>query len=356
MSLSIFQRKAKNALVGLDIGSSSIKVVQLRKKGRQIELAALGLAELGPDAVVDGAIMDALGISSAIQRIFDENQIESGNVATSVSGTAVIVKRVNVAVGTEAELPGAVPAEAERQLSSSVSELNLTYQLLGPAAAMRALDVLLVAARREKVSDYTGLLNQAGKVPVIVDVDALAVQNAFETAYPREPGRTVALLNIGASLTNVNVIRDGIPLFTRDLAVGGNLYTEALRKAYALSFEEAEGVKAGAAHETVTPEQREAALDSVSASVVAEIQRTITFFRQMAGAGSIDRVLVSGGTSLLSTLSKKMHDELRIPVETLDPLRGIRIPAPQFDPQLVAAIAPRLAVAVGLALRSFDRA
>ena len=342
--------------MGLDIGSSSVKAVQLRKSGRQIELAALGVAELGPDAVVDGAIMDALAVSSAIQKIFAASQIKIQNVATSVSGTAVIVKRINVTAGSASELPGAVPAEAERQLSSSVSELNLTYQLLGPATALRALDVLLVAARREKVSEYIGVVNQAGKVPVIVDVDALAVQSAFETAYSPEPGRTVALLNLGASQTNVNIVRDGIPLFTRDLAVGGNQYTEALRKAYALSFEEAEAVKTGAPHESVTPEQREATLDSVSESVVAEIQRTVSFFRQMAGTGSIDRVFVSGGASLLSALSKKLQEALKVPVETLNPLRGIRIPAQQFDEQSLAALSPRLAVAVGLALRSFDAA
>jgi type IV pilus assembly protein PilM len=217
------RKKTKNALVGLDIGSSSIKAVQLKKRGRELELAALGLAELGPDAVVDGAIMDALGVSSAIQKIFADNGIQNQNVASSVSGSPVIVKRINVAAGSEAELPEAVPAEAQRQLSSNISELNLTYQLLGPSTALKALDVLLVAARREKVSEYTGVLNQAGKNPVVIDVDALAVQNAFETAYPQERGRTIALLNIGASLTNVDVVRDGVPLFTRDISVGGNL-------------------------------------------------------------------------------------------------------------------------------------
>ena len=348
------RKKAKKALVGLDIGSSCIKAVQLRKKGRQFELSALGLAELGPDAVVDGAIMDALGVSSAIQKIFTESRIEIENVATSVSGSPVIVKRINVAAASEADLPDAVPAEAQRQLSSGISELNVTYQLLGPSTALRALDVLLVAARREKVSEYTGVLSQAGKVPALIDVDALAVQNAFETAYEQEPGRTVALLNIGASLTNVNVIREGIPLFTRDIAVGGNLYTEALRKAYALSFEEAEAVKTGAVPGKITPEQREVTVDSVSAGVVMEIQRTLSFFRQMPGAGEVDRIFLSGGTALLPALSEKMRNELRLPVEILDPLRGIIVPAPRFDPASVAALSPRLAVAVGLALRSFD--
>ena len=356
MRIPLLGPKTKKALVGLDIGSSSVKAVQLRKKGRRFELAALGVAELGPDAVVDGAIMDALGVSSAIQKIFNDSHIEIENVATSVSGTAVIVKRINVAADSEADLPGAVPAEAERQLSSSMSELNLTYQLLGPATAMRAMDVLLVAARREKVTDYTGVLNQAGKVPVVVDVDALAVQNAFEAAYAREPGRTVALLNIGASLTNVNIVRDGVPLFTRDLAVGGNAYTEALRKAYALSFEEAEAVKGGGQHANVTPEQRDQTVALVSETVVAEFQRTISFFRQMAGAGSIDRIFVSGGAAMLPALSKKMHEDLRLPVEALDPLHGINVPSNRFDAQSVAALSPRLAVAVGLALRSFDPA
>jgi type IV pilus assembly protein PilM len=347
--------KAKKALVGLDIGSSSIKAVQLRKKGRQIELAALGLAELGPDAVVDGAIMDTPGVSSAIQKIFNENAIETQSVATSVSGTAVIVKRINVAANSEADLPTVIPAEAQRQLSSGISELNFTYQFLGPATALNALDVLLVAARREKIWEYTGVLNQAGKNPTVMDVDALAVQNAFESAYPQKPGRTIALLNIGASLTNLDIVRDGVPLFTRDLAVGGNMYTEALRKAYGLSFEEAEALKTGAAHETVTPEQRESTLASVSEGVVADIQRTLSFFRQMAGTGPIDRIFISGGTALLPALAQRMQDELKISVEILNPLQGIKVPAPPFDAKSVAGLAPRLAVAVGLALRSFDR-
>jgi type IV pilus assembly protein PilM len=138
--------------------------------------------------------------------------------------------------------------------------------------------------------------------------------------------------------------------------VGGNLYTESLRKDYGLSFEEAEAVKTGASSAAVTPEQREAAFESVSGSVVAEIQRTISFFRQMAGAGSIDRIFVSGGAALLPVLSKKLQEELKASVDTMDPLRGIRVPAPQFDPASVAALSPRLAVAVGLALRSFDPA
>jgi len=347
-------KRASKELVGVDIGSSSVKAVQLRKKGRSFELANVGLAEVSPDAVVDGAIMDALSVSSAIQKVFSDNRIEISQVATSVSGSAVMVKRITVPAESEEQLAEAVPAEAQRQLSSDPSELNLDYQLLGPALAPKALDVMLVAARREKVSGYTGVLSQAGKTPMVVDVDVFALQNAFENSYEPPPDQIFALLNVGASLTNVNIVRDGVPLFTRDIAVGGSQYTEALRKAFDLSFEEAEAVKLGGEHPKVTAEQRQSALQSVSGSVVAELRRTFNFFNQLTDAGSVDRIYVGGGTARLAGLAERIQDELKIPVEILDPLRRIGVPASGFDAEYVAALAPRLTVAVGLALRSFD--
>lgn len=348
--------KTSRDLVGVDIGSSSVKAVQLRKKGRQVELVNAGIADLSPDAIVDGAIMDTLSVSAAITKVFDENQIGTRNVATSVSGSAVMVKRITVAATSEEDLAAAIPGEAQRQLSAGPAELNLDYQLLGPSTAPNALEVMLVAARREKVSGYTGVLSQAGKRPQVIDVDAFAVQNSFENGYQPPPDQTFALLNIGASQMNVNIVCNGVPLFARDIPFGGMQFTEALQKSLDLSYEEAEKVKLGEEHPKVTAEARDAALASVSQSLVAEIRGTFSFFRQMTGAANIDRIYLSGGTARLAGLAERVEQALAIPVEILDPLRGISVIPNDFDAGELARLSPRLAVAVGLALRSFDRA
>lgn len=348
--------KKSKELVGVDIGSSSVKAVQLRKRRGHCELVSVGVADLPADAVVEGSIMDALSVSGAIQKVFDENHIKTRSVATSVSGSSVVVKRITVPTAPEQELAATIPAEAQHQLAFDPSELNLSYQVLGPGQAPNTLDVMLVAARREKVSNYTDVLSQAGRKPSVVDVDAFALENAFEAGYEPPPDQTCALLNLGASITNVNIVRNGIPLFTRDIPVGGKQYTEALQKALDLSFDEAEHLKLGQEMPQVSPDARKAALQAVSTNLVAEIQRTFSFFRQMTGAETIDRIYLAGGTARIDGLAERVQEELKVPVEVLDPLRQIQVSSDEFDAQYIADLAPRLAVAVGLALRSFDTA
>ena len=174
--------KAKS-LVGLDIGSSAVKVVELRRKGNAYELVNLGMEPLGQDTVVDGAIMDALSVSSAIEKIFTDNRIKTKNVATSVSGHSVIVKRVTVGANSEEELYQAIPYEAQQHIPFDVADVNLSYQSLGPAATGSGMDVMLVAVKREKILNHINVLSQAGKIPTVVDYDGFAVCNAFEVNY-----------------------------------------------------------------------------------------------------------------------------------------------------------------------------
>jgi len=244
----------KKGLVGLDIGSSSVKAVELTKGRSGYELANLGMDALGPDTVVDGAIMDAFSVSSAIEKIFKENKIGTANVATSISGNSVIVKKITVTASNEAELEAAIPYEAQQQLAFDIADVNLSYQVLGASSAPNALDVMLVAAKREKVSNYTNVLAQAGKTPMVVDVDAFALQNVFEANYEPSPEQTIALLNIGSSIMNINIVRSGVPLFTRDISMGGKQYTESLQKELDLSFEDAEKLKMGGELPGVKPE------------------------------------------------------------------------------------------------------
>ena len=216
------------------------------------------------------------------------------------------------------------------------------------------MDVLLVAVKKDKILNHTNVLAQAGKTPTVVDIDAFALQNCFEVNYDPDPGQTVALLNIGASVMNINIVRGGVPLFTRDVSVGGNQYTDALQKELDLSFEDAERLKRGDAIASVSDEQRGTILRSVSDILILEIQKTFDFFRATASGENIQRIYVAGGTARVPGLVELLREEFAMPVEELYPFRKIVINPGRHHEEQIRELAPRLAIAVGLAMRSFD--
>jgi type IV pilus assembly protein PilM len=344
--------KGSKQLVGLDIGSNSIKAVELKSTKAGYELVSFGVEALAQDTVVDGAIMDAPQVANAISKIFEAQKIKTKSVATSVSGHSVIVKRVPLPLMSEEELYDRIPAEASQHIPFDIADVNLSYQLLETMDSQ--MDVLLVAVKKDKILNHTNVLAQAGKAPVVVDIDAFALQNCFEVNYDPEPGQTVALLNIGASVMNINIVRGGIPLFTRDVSVGGNQYTDALQKELDLSFEDAERLKKGEQIASVSDEQKQQILRSVSDILTLEIQKTFDFFRATASGENIQRIYVAGGTARVPGLVDLLREEFAMPVEELNPFRKVLVnPAKHADEQ-IRELSPRLAIAVGLALRSFD--
>jgi type IV pilus assembly protein PilM len=341
-------------LVGLDLGSSAVKVVELKKKGAGYELMNLGMETLGQDTVVDGAIMDSFSVANAIEKIFSENKIKTKSVATGVSGHSVIVKKITVNVGTEEEVLSAVPYEAQQYIPFDMADVNLSYQVLGPPQTGPGFDVMLVAVKKDKILNHTNVVRQSGKEPTLVDIDAFALQNAFEVSYEPAPDRMIALLNIGASIMNINIVRGGTPLFTRDVSVGGNQYTDTLQKELDLSYEDAEKVKQGkevanVAADAVTPHIR-----SVSEILLLEVQKTFDFFRQTTTTENIQQIYVAGGTARIEGLTDLLKEEFNIPVEIMNPFQRVDISPSKFDTSYITDIAPRMSVAVGLALRSFD--
>ena len=323
------------SLVGLDIGSSSVKAVELKRSKAGFELVSFGLEPLAQDTVVDGAIMDAPSVAEKITAIFESQKIKVKDVATSVSGHSVIVKRVPMPLMSEEELYDRIHAEASQHIPFDIADVNLSYQLL--EATENQMDVLLVAVKKDKILNHTNVLAQSGKTPVVVDIDAFALQNCFEVNYDPDPTQVVALLNVGASVMNINIVRGFTPLFTRDVSVGGNQYTDALQKELDLSFE-----------------QRTAILRSVSDILILEIQKTFDFFRATASGENIRRIVVAGGTARVPGLLDLLREEFAMPVEELYPFRKIAIAPDRYDENQLREMAPRLAIAVGLALRSFD--
>jgi type IV pilus assembly protein PilM len=341
------------ALVGLDIGSSAVKAVELKAVGKGYRVSAFGSETVPPDSIVDGAIIDGGAVADAIRRLFEGRNIKSKQVVASLSGNAVIVKKITLPVMTPAELAASIHWEAEQYIPFDIQDVNLDYEIVDSGAGndKGTMEVLLVAAKKEKIADYTGVISQAGRSAVVVDVDAFALQNAYEVNYGIEPAAVVVLLNAGASATNINILTGDQSVFTRDLSVGGNAYTEALQKELNLPFELADQLKRGITVEGVTFDEARPVLRAVSENVMLEIQKTFDFFKATAASERIDRIMLSGGASRAEGFTEMLTERFDAPVEALDPFKRVAFDFKKFQVESAADVAPTVAVAVGLALR-----
>jgi type IV pilus assembly protein PilM len=346
-------RKAKT-VAGLDIGSSAVKAVELKASGKGFRVSAFGLAPLPPDSIVDGAIIDAGAVTAAIKSVFDgHSRFKAKDVCASLSGNAVIVKKISLPAMTDAELAQSIHWEAEQHIPFDIQDVNLDYQILGPATGpdeRGTMEVLLVAAKKDKIGDYTSVISQAGRNPVIVDVDAFALQNAFEANYGLDVPGVVVLLNAGASGININVLQNGQSVFTRDISMGGTAYTEALQKELDLPFESAELLKKGIPVDGATFEEAQPILHAITENVLLEIQKTFDFFKVTAESEQIDRIVVSGGASRVDRFKDMLGERFGVPVEEFDPFKTVACDAAILGDQ-AEDLAASAAVAVGLALR-----
>lgn len=343
--------KRKKQVVGCDVGSSAIKIVELKPlKNDEFQLIHAAVAELSPEAIVDGAIMDSSLVVEALTGLISENGIKNTKFGGSLSGHSVIIKKIQLPSMTEAELAESIQWEAEQYIPFDINDVNLDYVVLDTGAS-DSMDVLLVAVKRDRINDYTSVIVQAGKEPVLVDVDVFAVQNAFETNYSSR-GETVALVNVGASVMNINVLHDGNSVFWRDVAFGGNLYTEAIQREFNLPREDAERLKLGEEVGQVSKSQVDNVLSAASEDLAAELQKTIDFFVATSSVDRLDRVMLSGGGALVANLEAVLQERFQANVELLNPFRNIRYNESDFDPDWINRNAPAMAVAVGLAIRT----
>jgi len=344
-------KKSKN-LVGLDIGSSAIKLVELKdSKGGGYRLVKTGLESLSPEAIVDGAIMDSSLVVDTVNRIVSSLNVRNPDFGTSLSGHSVIIKKISLPAMSPEELAESIRWEAEQYVPFDINDVYLDYVVLEPGAAGDTMGVLLVAAKKEKVDDFKNVVTQAGRVPSLVDVDAFALQNSYEINYGVDPTRVVALVNIGASVMNVNIVSMGQTVFWRDITFGGNQFTDALQKAYSLNFEQAEALKKGQPVAGQTPQSIQPVLTGVSEDVAAELQKTLDFFQATSGADRVDAMYISGGCSKVTNLDGVLKDKFGIPVEILNPFRSVATDDRAADPTWLIDASPSLAVAVGLAVR-----
>ena len=343
----------KKSVAGLDIGSSSIKMIELEGKLNNLNLVSLGFENLPGDTIIDGQIMELNVVSDVIRSVCVNHQVNADRVVTGVSGHSVILKNIVLPAMSKEELEESIDWHAEEHIPYDLADVSLDYQVT--AETRESTHVLIAACKRERIDNIKQAIQLAGKTPVVIDVDTFALQNCYEINYNPTESDVVTLLNIGASTMNVNIVKGTRSLFTRDITVGGSQFTDVLQRSLGLNFQQAEAVKRGVADavDGVEVKAIEPLMNNVTEIVAMEIQKTFDFYRATTEDNEtvVQKILISGGGSKQAGLAQELSERLELPVEVLDPFRNIKVDKKKFDPDYLSEIVPEMAVAVGLAVR-----
>ena len=346
----MFLFSKKKEVIGIDIGSSSVKLVQLKVLKGSYQLLNAGIVPLPPEAIVDNAIMDNASIVDAIKSLVTSLGVKTKDVVCSISGNSVIIRKITLPVMPVEELEDQITWEAEQYIPFDINDVNMDFQILSPDSIDPSkMIVLLVASKKDIINDYVTVFNEAGMVLSVVDVDSFAVQNAFEINYDAGTEDVIALVNIGASVMNINVVKDGTSLFTRDVQMGGNLYTEEIQKQLGVSSFEAETMKI-LATEANNNELLEV-LTKVNETITQEVRRSLDFYNSTASDDRITNVFVSGGSSKGYKFIDSVSEKVELPVEMINPFAKLKFNEKDFDPEYLQEIGPLMTVTVGLAMR-----
>ena len=344
---------SKKDIVGIDVGSSAIKVVRLHESRGSYSLANIGIMPLDPETIVDNTIMDSTAIVDSVRNLLTSMKIKTKRIATSVSGHSVIIRKISLPLMTDSELESSIQWEAEQYIPFDISEVNIDFQILGPDAKDPSqMNVMLVAAKKDFVGDYTALFSEAGLEPVVMDIDCFAVENMFDYNYGFVENEVVALIDLGASATNVNVLKGETSVFTRDIQTGGNLLSEELQKRMGISSIDAERAKMGdRSIADVDPDSIDEILTDAVENLVQEVQRSLDFFSATSSEDRVTKVYLTGGVSNSAQVREVLEERLGIPVERVDPFRNVSVSEKEFDKEYLNAIGPMFSVAAGLAMR-----
>ncbi|MGA1843841.1 MAG: type IV pilus biogenesis protein PilM [bacterium] len=344
----------KKDLVGLDIGASAIKVVELKrlKKGKNYELVNLALTKLPPEVIKEDEITKPEIVAENIKKTFRDNKIENKNVAVSISGRSVIVKRIKLPKMSEEELEESIQWEAEQFIPFDINDVSLDFQIMsGLDAASENMDVLLVAVKKDRITDIVNIIELSELVPAVVDIDSFALENQYEINYTPEPEKYEALVDIGAETMCINVIKDGASVFTRDASIGINQFHRTIQREMFLDFAQSEALMNGVEVEGRTKDEIIPYRDGFYEELLAEVQRSFDYFRATAEEGMVSGIYLSGGGSLLENFTDFLTERLGISVQQIDPFRNVQINLKKFDREYITSIAPLMAVGIGLALR-----
>ncbi|MBI5814588.1 MAG: type IV pilus assembly protein PilM [Nitrospinae bacterium] len=353
--------------LGIDIGSSSVKLALLKSSKRGHELLNFGMAPLPLDAIVDGEVENPGAITDVIKNLIKAEKVPSSikGCVFSVSGQSVIIKKITVPLMSEDDLAESIQQEAEQYIPFDIDEVNVDFQIVkceGPIPKKgekpaenedRQMDVLLVAVKKEIIAQQSEILQNAGLKPSVVDLDVFAIENAFEMSYGLDVDDTAALVNIGAAVTNVNIIENGITAYTRDILAGGNKITEFVQKKMSVGFKDADKYKLGVLDEGMRRENVIPHVKAGLAELCEELRKTFEMY-QRTSEGRVRRVHLSGGSAMIEGVETIVGQEIGLACDVVNPFRNIKFNPKVFDPEYIEKIAPMAVVAVGLAMRRLD--
>lgn len=346
-------------LVGLDIGSYAVKAVELKAKNRNdflaYEVKKIGYELLPRDAIVEGTIVDSTAVAETIKLIFDENKIVTKNVVISVSGNSVIIKKITLPVMEEKELAETIIWEAKHNIPYPFEETNIDYCILRPArrSGDQNLEILIVAAKKDKVTNYASVIKQANKISHAIEIDVFALHNIIEINYP-EPfwNKTLAIINLGAHTTNLIITEKGVPQLFRDLSLGGSLITDNLSKSLNINFDEAEKALKGLSLENIPADQYRLILDENIKNIMDEIGKMFSFYEAgQKEEKKVEQIYICGGLAKMKDLAARFEEKFTVKAEIVNPFRNILLDERKFRDLFVEEIASHFGVAVGLALR-----
>ncbi|MCL2625873.1 MAG: pilus assembly protein PilM [Cystobacterineae bacterium] len=343
--------------IGLDIGSTSIKLVGLKKQRNRYVLEHFGIKYIPPETIVEGALMNSSVIMQSIQELVRELRIKRKEVAIGIGGNSVIIKKLTMPTMSHFELEETIGAEMQQYIPFDAKDVFVDTFILPRKEdeATKQMDVVLVAAKKEIVNDYLSIVGESGLKPVVVDVDVFAIQNCFHTNYGVNENDTIALINMGAEVVGINIIRKGISEFTRDIHIGGQQFTEEIQKQFNVSFDEAEILKSSVYESQIdvsAQKQIQASIGKIAEQVAGEIQRSLDFYSGSYGDSHFSKVYVSGGAAKTPRLIQAIQDRTRTQTEMIDPFKGIHIDSKRFNHEFIEKMGMLGTVAVGLALRS----
>jgi type IV pilus assembly protein PilM len=349
----MFSSAFRPPTVGVDIGSSGVKAVALKRGRAGWSLVAAGEAPLPDGSMQDGAATEPIAVSAAVSQLLDSLKMRRARVASALSGHAVIVKRLSLPSMSQAELNDAIPWEAEQYIPFDLSEVQLDYQVVnsGTDAAKSGLDVLLVAAKKDRIDDRAGVIAQTGRRPAVLDIEAFALANAYQMNYPERTDPLAALIHIGRGITIVCLLERGEPIFTRDISIGGHVHVDALlRDLGPAGVDEATAKKIlqGQFPNDVNADQVAGILREASAQLVLEVRKTVDFYRATAPVERLTRIVLSGGAWEAVGLVDLLASEFGAPVDVFDPFRRVTRSSRAIGADVAG---PAYAVAVGLAMR-----
>jgi len=341
--------KRSRATVGLDIGSGFIKVAVVDHSGADPELIHVSHTPLIADAIVEGEVMDPQIVVETVRSMLETAGIKPKRLVASVGGRDVMVKKIQMDRMKEADAREVIRWEAEQHVPYDMESVQLDFHILDPLDDGLQMSVLLVAAKRELVDGRVSLLRDAGLAPAVVDVDACALQNAFEYNYPEALNGVVALVNVGHEVSTVNVLQDGTLILTRDIPFGSRRLREELRRLHGLSADEAEAVLQGRSDRA--PEFR-ALLSEGCEELAMGIERAVAFLAVGDAGGGLQRVYLSGGGARIPTLPDVVAARLRARTDVATPLQRLKVRPGVAAAFPVDELAPMLMLSVGLALRA----